>query len=77
MLGASILLNSIISDSQQGAMFMSCDLQYFFLAKPMLQPEYIKIHIKNFRKILLKIKFDEQIHRWINIFINQKKECME
>ena len=45
MIETKILLNSIISDAQQGDRFMICDLKYFFLGTPMLQPEYMKIHI--------------------------------
>ena len=33
---------------------MSCNLKYFSLATPMLQPEQMKINIQFFRKILLK-----------------------
>ena len=51
ILEIKILLNSIISDAQQGARFMSCDLTSLFLATSMLQPEYTKTHINFFRKI--------------------------
>ena len=54
MIETKLLLNSVISDAQQGSIFMICDLKGFFLATPMIQPEYMKIHIQFFRKILLK-----------------------
>ena len=38
MLEMKLLLNIIISDAQQGAIFMSCDLKYL--------PEYTKTHIQ-------------------------------
>ena len=38
-----ILLNSVISDSDKGARFMTLDLKDNFLASPMLDPSYMKI----------------------------------
>ena len=51
ILETKILINSVISDAKRGARFMSADLKDFFLATPMLHPEYMKIHIKNFHQI--------------------------
>ena len=48
MLETKILLNSAISDAHKGAKFFTLDIKDFFLATPMSQPEYMKIHIKNF-----------------------------
>ena len=44
------LLNSIISDTKQGAKFMSRGLKYFFFATPMYEPEFMKIHYKYIRE---------------------------
>ena len=41
------LLNSVISDAQKGARFLSADLKDFFLATPMDNPEYMRIHWKH------------------------------
>ena len=45
IIDTKLLPNSIIYDSQQGAIFMRCDIEYFFLSTPMLLPEFMKIHI--------------------------------
>ena len=41
-----LLHNSVISGFKDGARFMSCNLKDFFLATPMLIPEYMKINNK-------------------------------
>ena len=33
---------------------MICNIKDFFLSTPIIQPEYMNIHIRFFRKILLK-----------------------
>ena len=47
LLETKILVNSIISDAKHGAKFMSADLKDFFLASPMLKPEYMKMALKH------------------------------
>ena len=37
------ILNNIISDSSQGARFLTLDLKGHFLASPMVTPSYIQI----------------------------------
>ena len=54
MLEMKLLLNSIISYAQQGSILMICDLEYFFLATKMLQPEYMKIHIHFFPQYIIE-----------------------
>ena len=54
MLETKLLLNIIISDAQQGYIFMICDLKDFFLATPMLQPEYMKIYIQLFLQDIIE-----------------------
>jgi hypothetical protein len=43
LLETKVILNSVISDADLGARFMSCDLKDFFLATPMKKPEYMRI----------------------------------
>ena len=40
---AKLLFNSVISDSKQGAKFMTCDLKDHFLASSMAKPQYMKM----------------------------------
>ena len=47
LLETKLLLNSVISDAKQGARFLSADLKDFFLATPMDNPEYMRIHWKH------------------------------
>ena len=39
----NILINSVISDSKQGARFCSYDIKDIFLVSPMDRPEYTRI----------------------------------
>ena len=48
LLEAKLLLNSTISDADKGARFFAADLKDFFLATPMKDPEYMRIHSKYF-----------------------------
>ena len=43
LLETKVIINSVISDADKGAKFMSCDLKDFFLATPMKKPEYMRI----------------------------------
>ena len=43
-----LLLNSTISDCDQGATFFSADVKDFFLASPMARPEYMRVLLKHF-----------------------------
>ena len=54
LLETKILLNSVISDAAKGARFMSCDLKDFFLATPMADPEYMRLHIKHIPADIIK-----------------------
>ena len=47
LLETKVMVNSVISDAHKGARFMSCDLKDFFLATPMLKPEYMRIMWKH------------------------------
>ena len=46
LLETKILLNSIISDADKGAQFMSADIKDHFLATPMDHPEFIQVNYK-------------------------------
>ena len=48
LLETKILANSVISDAHKGARFLSADLKDFFLASPMDEPEFMRIHIRYF-----------------------------
>ena len=47
LLETKLLLNSVISDAVNGARFFSIDLKDFFLASPMLEKEYMRMHIRH------------------------------
>ena len=47
LLETKLLINSVISDSHDGAKFMSADLKDFFLSSPMSRPEYMRIQWKH------------------------------
>jgi hypothetical protein len=47
-LETKLLLNSTISDAEQGAHFLCADLKDHFLASPMANPEYMHIKYKYF-----------------------------
>ena len=55
LLETKILANSVISDAHKGARFLSADLKDFFLASPMAEPEFMRIHIKYFPEDIKKL----------------------
>jgi len=48
ILETKLTINSVISDAHKGARFMGADLKDFFLASPMKEPEYMRIHSRFF-----------------------------
>ena len=48
LLETKLILNSTISDAHKGARFLSADLQDHFLASPMEETEYTRIHSRYF-----------------------------
>ncbi len=54
LLETKILLNSVISDADKGARFMSADLKDHFLASPMERPEYMKIPLSRFPEDIIE-----------------------
>ena len=55
ILEIKILIHNVISDAKYGARFMRAGLAYFFLATPMLHPEYMKNQNSN-------IPYDNPVH---------------
>jgi hypothetical protein len=48
LLESKLIINSTISDAHKGARFLSADLKDHFLASPMEETEYMRIHSKYF-----------------------------
>ena len=48
LLETKLVINSTISDAKKGARFMGADLKDYFLASPMPENEYMRIHSKYF-----------------------------
>ena len=47
LIDTKLLLNSVISDADKGARFISADLKNHFLASPMERPEYMRVPLKH------------------------------
>ena len=52
---------------------MICDLKYFFLATPMLQPEYMKIYIQLFLQDIIEEYNSMNKVSDVYVYINQKR----
>ena len=57
LLETSFLINSTISDANKGAKFMTDDIKDYFLATPIENPEYMKVHIKHIPEDI-KVKYN-------------------
>ena len=74
LIETKLLINSVISDSDQGAQFLSCDLKDFFLATPMEKAEYMKVQYKYFPSdIRHKYNLQSKVTSDGYIFIKIKK----
>ena len=63
LLEIKLMVNSVISEAQQGACFLSTDLKDFFLATPMAHPFYMKIHCKHIPKeIIDQYQLEDKFH---------------
>ena len=74
------LINSIISDTKQGAKFMSCVLKDFFIATPMSNLEFMKIRYKYITdNIREKYDLGSKLVQdgYIYIYVKIKKACMD
>ena len=68
------ILHIVISGSKDDAIFMSCDLEDFFLAVPMLKPEYMNINKKHIpQDITERHNLNEKISQYSFIYVNIKK----
>ena len=74
LLETKLLINSVISDAKNGAKFLSCDLKDFFLATPMIKPEYMRILYKYIPQDIRDMyKLDEKVTPDGYIYIKIKK----
>ena len=74
LLETKILINSTISDSDQGARFLSADLKDYFLGSPMSRAEYMKVHLSKFPPdIIAKYNLNEKADSNGYIYIKIKK----
>ena len=74
LLETTLLLNSTISQSAQGARFMTLDIKDFFLQTVMERPEYMKIHSKYFlQDIREKYNINNIIHTDGYVYCNIKR----
>ena len=74
LLETKILINSVISDADKGARFMCADIKDHFLATPMDQPEYMRVHYKYIPEdIRSKYHLDSKVTHdgWIYIKIQK------
>ena len=63
LLETKLLVNSVISEEKQGAKFMSTDLKDFFLASPMANPKYMKIHCKHIPQEIIDLyQLEDKFH---------------
>ena len=54
LIETKILFNSTISDAYKGANFFICDLKGFFLASPMVYPDYMRVPLKHFPEYITR-----------------------
>ena len=74
LLETKLLLNSVISDAANGARFLTCDLKDFFLATPMLEKEYMRVHYRHIpQDIRDKYDINSKVHTDNYVYIRIKK----
>ena len=77
LIETKLLINSTISHAKQGARFMTTDIKDYFLASPMENPEYMKVHLRHIpQDIRLKYKINEKDTPNGFVYIRIKKGCM-
>ena len=54
LIESKLIINSTISDADQGARFVTADIKDYFLATPMARPEYMKVPAKYFPKEIIE-----------------------
>ena len=76
MLVAKILSNSFIST--KGARFMTIDISNFHLMKPLKQPEYIRIHIRDISdEIMAEYKLKEKQTQKVRYILSPTAACID
>ena len=71
----NILLNSVISDANRGARFLSLNLKAFYLVSPMDDPEFMKVHISKFpADIIEKYDLNAIVTPGSHVYIKINKE---
>ena len=74
LLETKLLPNSVISDANLGAKFMSADIKDFFLTSPMKDPEYMRIHYRYFpSEIRQQYNLDALVDKTGFVYIKIKK----
>ena len=74
LLETKILINSTISDADDGARFFSADLKDYFLGSPMLRPEYMKVKISKYSEdIIIQYGLREKMDINGYVYIKIKK----
>ena len=74
LLETKLILNSTISDAHKGARFLSADLKDHFLASPMEETEYMRIHSRYFLEdIRQQYNIDELINEDGYVYVMIKK----
>ena len=78
LLETKVLINSTILDAPKGARFLTADVKDFFLASPMLHPEYMKVHIRHI-PLDIQQRYNIQAKATDNgfVYVRIKKECMD
>lgn len=75
MLETKILLNSTISDAKKGARFMCTYIKDFFLASPMVRPEYMRVKYNKFSEdIKTQYNLKENITPDEYVYVKIKEE---
>ena len=71
---SKLIINSTISDANKNARFMSVDLKDHFLASPMRNPDFMKIHISKFpQDIIEQYNLREKMDSKEFVYIKIKK----
>ena len=78
LLETKVLINSIISDTNKGARFVSLNIKDYFLATPIRDPEYIRAPYKYFLLgIRNRYRLDLKVTLSGYIFSKIKKDILD
>ena len=74
LLETKVLLNSTISDAEQGSRFMTADIKDYFLATPMAKAEYMKVKYKHIPEdIRQQYNLSEEVAKDDYVYIKIKR----